>query len=33
LYIACLRSEKENVVDKKTVFSHYTSGSLKHITL
>ena len=33
LYIACLRSVKENVVNKKTVFSHYTSGSLKHITL
>jgi hypothetical protein len=33
LFIACLRSEVDEVSDKKTVFSHYTSGSLKHITL
>ena len=33
LFIACLRSEIDEVSDKKTVFSHYTSGSLKHITL
>jgi hypothetical protein len=33
LFIACLRSEVDEISDKKTVFSHYTSGSLKHITL
>ena len=33
LFIACIRSEVDEVSDKKTVFSHYTSGSLKHITL
>jgi len=33
LYIACMNSENEPPSEKKTVFSHYTSGSLKHITL
>ena len=33
LFIACLRSEVDEISDKKTVFSHYTSGSLRHITL
>ena len=33
LYVACTVSEKDEIMDKKTVFSHYTSGSLKHIKL
>jgi len=33
LFISCLRSETDEIADKKTVFSHYTSGSLKHVTL
>lgn len=33
LYIACLVGENEPPLEKKTVFSHYTGGSLKHIKL
>ena len=33
LYIACMTSENDPPPEKKTVFSHYTSGSLKHIIL
>ena len=33
LFISCLRSEKDEISDKKTVFSHYTSGSLRHVIL
>lgn len=33
LYIACMRGELENVAEKKTTFSHYTSGNLKHVKL
>jgi hypothetical protein len=33
LYIACMRSELDVVAEKKTTFSHYTSGNLKHVKL
>lgn len=33
LFIACNRSEKEPPHQKNTVFSHYTSGTLKHVKL
>jgi hypothetical protein len=33
IFVACSLSEKECHVDKKTVFSHYTSETLKHITI
>lgn len=33
LFISCANSENEPPAEKKTVFSHYTSGSLKHIRL
>jgi len=33
LYIKCLRSEKDPLYNKKTAFSHYTTGTLKHIAI
>lgn len=33
LFISCQVSEKQQFLDKKTVFSHYTNGTLKHIQL
>ena len=33
LFIQCLASENEDFSDKKTVFSHYTSGTLRHVWL
>lgn len=33
LFVQCLRSEKDDPNQKKSTFSHYTTGSLKHIEL
>jgi hypothetical protein len=33
LFVACLVGEEDNIMHKKTVFSHYTSGSLKRVKL
>ena len=33
IYVKCLRSEKDNYEEKKSVFSHYTIESIKRINL